>query len=119
MDDYIDSIRPLRIMPKIIEASCYNYVRLALSRLGNPLRVELPDHRGLEIILDNHQWLCVDTIHDDQPIMSWLDFDTRKHNTALHESVTCQLHLYHMHAGLIMGSALDALELTLAEKLSS
>ena len=118
MDTRIDNLHPLRIMPKTIEAACYNHVRLALSRLGNPLRVELPDHRGLEIILNSHHWLCVDSTHDDQPIMAWLDFDTSAHNQALHEAVPCQLRLYHMHAGLVMGSALDALSESLSEKLA-
>ncbi|MEA2079820.1 MAG: hypothetical protein U9P00_08185, partial [Pseudomonadota bacterium] len=90
---------------------------LALRRLGNPLRVDLPDHRGLEVILNDHHWLCVDSIKDDQPIMAWLDFDTRSHNQALHEPVPCQLRLYHMHAGLVMGSALDALDQSLTGKL--
>jgi len=118
MDLDIDNIRPLRIMPKTIETTCYNHVRLALRRLNNPLRVELPDHRGLEIILNSHHWLCVDSTHDDQPIMAWMDFDTRSHNQALYEPVPCQLRLYHMHAGLVMGSALDALDQSLAEKLA-
>lgn len=118
MDLNIDNISALRILPKTIEAICYNHVRLALSRLGNPLRVELPEHRGLEVILNNQHWLCVDSNHDDQPIMAWLNFDTSSHNQALHEPVPCQLRLYHMHAGLIMGSALDALDQSLAEKLA-
>ena len=118
MDLNIDNISALRILPKTIEAICYNHVRLALSRLGNPLRVELPEHRGLEVILNTQHWLCVDSNHDDQPIMAWLNFDTRSHNQALHEPVPCQLRLYHMHAGLVMGSALDALDQSLAGKLA-
>ena len=114
----IDNFPLLRVMPKTIEAVCYNHVRLALIRLGNPLRVDLPDHRGLEIILYDHHWLCVDSIQDDQPIMAWLDFDTRNHNQALHKHVPCQLRLYHMHAGLVMGSVLDALDQSLTEKLA-
>jgi hypothetical protein len=116
MNPHIASIPPLHVMRKRIDASCYNQVRLALRRLGNPLRVELPEHRGLEIILENDNWLCVDSARNDQPIMAWLAFDTRKHNNALHEQVPCELHLYHMHAGLIMGSALDALEQSLILK---
>jgi hypothetical protein len=119
MDPHVASIRPLRVMPKTIEAACYNQVRLALRRLGNPLRVELPEHRGLEIILEDDNWLCVDSARNDQPIMAWLCFDTRRHNNALHEPVPCQLRLYHMHAGLIMGSALDALEQSLVAKLAA
>jgi len=110
---------PLRIMPKNIEAVCYNHARLAMLRLGKPLRVELPDHRGLEIILDKESWLCVDSNQDDQPIMMWCEFDTSEHNSALHEDVPCLLHLYHTQAGLIMGSALEALDQSLTEKLSA
>lgn len=118
MDPRIDSIRPLRVIPKTIEAVCYNHVRLALRRLSNPLRVDLPDHPGLEIILNDHHWLCIDSIYDDQPIMLWLDFDTCSHNQALHNPVPCQLRLYHTHAGLVMGSALDALDQALIENLA-
>ncbi|HEY9050410.1 MAG TPA: hypothetical protein VIQ03_02630 [Gammaproteobacteria bacterium] len=118
MDYCIDNIRPLRVISKIIESTCYNHVRLALHRIDNPLRIKLPGHRGLDIILNNRNWLCVDSIHDDQLIMAWGDFDTRNHNKALHEAVPCKLRLYHINAGLVMGSALDALDKTLAEKLS-
>ena len=117
MTAIIDTLPPLRVMPKTIEAACYNHVRLALCRLGNPLRIDLPEHRGLHIILGDHLWLCVDSTRDDQPIMAWLDFDTRKHNQALHEPVPCQLRLYHVHAGLVMGSTLDALYQSLLQQL--
>lgn len=60
----------------------------------------------------------MDSTNDDQPIMVWLDFDTHLHNQALHEPVPCQLRLYHSHAGLVMGSALDALDESLTEKLA-
>lgn len=115
----LDNIPSLRIIRKTIEAACYNQVRLALRRLGNPLRVGLPDHRGLDIILHDRYWLCVDSYCNDLPIMAWLEFDTRRHNAALHEPVPCELRLYHMHAGLVMGSALDALEQTLECLLSA
>ena len=106
----------LRTMPKSIEASIYNYVRLALRRRGSPLRVAVPCHRGLEIILDDRAWLCVDANADDQPVMAWLDFASR-HRDNLHEPVACTLELYHRCAGLVMGSALDSLGGALAETL--
>jgi hypothetical protein len=118
MSHSIENILSLRTMPKTIEAACYNQARLALLRLGNPLRVSLPDHRGLVITIHNNCWVCVDSFRDDQLIMVWQDFDTRKHNAALHEPVYCQLRLYHMQAGLIMGSALDALQQALAEMIA-
>lgn len=99
----------LRTMPKSIEATVYNHVRLALRRLGYPLRVAVPGHRGLEIILDDHVWLCVDANAEDQPVMAWLDFAVQ-HRDNLHEPVACSLELYHRCAGLVMGSALDSLD---------
>ena len=108
----------LRTMPKTIEASIYNHVRLALRRLGSPLRVEVPGHRGLEIVLDNHMWLCVDANADDQPVMAWLNFSVHQRDN-LHEPVTCNLELYHRFAGLVMGSALDSLDETLTDQLKN
>ena len=106
----------LRAMPKSIEAPIYNHVRLALRRLGSPLRVAVPGHRGLEIILEDHLWLCVDANADDQPVMAWLDFNVL-HRDNLHEPVSCTLELYHRFAGLVMGSALDSLDETLSDQL--
>ena len=113
-----DHISPtvLRRMPKSIEASIYNHVRLSLRRLGSPLRVEVPGHRGLEIILNDHIWLCVDANADDQPVMAWLDFAAH-HRDNLHEPVSCTLEIYHRFGGLVMGSTLDSLDEALAERL--
>ncbi|MGB7932444.1 MAG: hypothetical protein WCH04_09495 [Gammaproteobacteria bacterium] len=108
---------PLRSLPKRLEAAYYNRVRLALSRLGCPLRVALPQHRGLEAILDNDVWVCVDTMRDDLPVLAWRAFGTRG-RTSLHEPVDCRLDLYHWHAGLIMGTALDALDMALGARLT-
>jgi hypothetical protein len=110
-------LRPLRSLPKRLEAVCYNRVRLALRRLGRPLRVPLPRHRGLEAILDNDAWVCVDTTRDDLPVLAWRAFGTQGRG-GLHEPVDCRLDLYHFHAGLVMGSALDALDTALRELLA-
>jgi len=119
MFESIDSLDAIRTLKKTVEAGCYNHVRLALNRLNNPYRIDLPGHHGLSIILNDDFWLCVDSTRNDLPIMAWLDFDTRKRNQALHEPVSCYLRLYHMQAGLIMGSALDALNNELSQQLSS
>jgi hypothetical protein len=109
--------QPLRSLPKRLEAAYYNRVRLALSRLGRPLRVALPQHRGLEAILDNDAWVCVDTTRDDLPVLAWRAFGTRVRES-LHEPVDCRLELYHWHAGLIMGTALEALDTALRARLA-
>ncbi|MBL1276742.1 MAG: hypothetical protein COB30_011705 [Ectothiorhodospiraceae bacterium] len=118
MTQPIDSIHSLKVMSKIIDAVCYNHARLALLRISNPLRIEIPDHRCLEAILSDDYWLCVDSCQEDQPILAWCDFDKHDHNAALHQPIPCQLRLYHSHAGLIMGSALDSLDRALTEVLS-
>jgi hypothetical protein len=111
-----DELLPLRIMPKVIEAATFNLARLALLRVANPLRVSLTDHRCLDIILDQQQWLCVDGCSEDQPILAWREFDMR-HRDALHQPINCKLHLYHVHAGLVMGTARDSLVQVLTDLL--
>ncbi len=108
-------LSPLRTWPKVVDATCYNRVRLALRRIANPLRVTLPAHRGLEMILDDRVWLCVDALRDDQPILAWHQFAGRD---GLHEPVACRLHVYHIHGGLVMGTALEALAISLADRLA-
>lgn len=108
---------PLRTYPKHIEAACYNHVRLALRRFGAPLRLGLPRHRGLEIILEDDLWLCVDAAREDTPVLAWFDFATRG-RASLHTPVPCRLELYHVHAGLVMGTALEALNEALRLRLA-
>lgn len=109
-------IPSLRSLPKWVEASCYNQVCLALHRIGRPLRLALPHHKSLEIILDHDGWLCVDCALDDLPVLAWHTFQVHNRST-LHEPIACRLELYHIHAALIMGTALDALEDALKERL--
>jgi len=114
----LPDIQPLRILQKRIDAACYNQVRRALRRIGQPLRVSLPRHSGLEIILDEDGWLCVDAAHDDFPVLAWHAFEVRDRR-AVHEPIACRLNLYHLHAGLVMGTALDALQEALKVRLGA
>jgi len=104
-----DEPSPLRVLPKRIPAACYNRVRLALIRLGKPLRIGLTHHRGLEMVLDDTAWWCVDSLAEDQLIMVWRGFASAGRDD-LTEPVACEQLLYHHCAGLVMGSALDDLE---------
>jgi hypothetical protein len=99
----------LHSLSKTIEAACYNRVRLSLARSKRPLRVALPGHRGLEMILENRYWLCVDSLLDDLPVLALHEFETAN-RSELHAPVRCQLSFYQPHAGLVMGSVLDALQ---------
>ena len=107
---------PWRIFPKQIEAACYNQVRLALLRLENPLRIALVRHRGLEVILRDASWLCVDAFAEDQPILAWREFQTHPRDN-LYQPIACELWLYHHCAGLIMGAALDDLQHAIEHRL--
>jgi hypothetical protein len=104
-------------MPKTIPATCYNRVRLALIRLGKPLRLGLPRHRGLEMVLTDEVWYCVDSLAEDQLILAWRAFATGGRDN-LAEPVACELFLYHHCAGLVMGSALSAMEEALHARLA-
>ncbi|MHB1914864.1 MAG: hypothetical protein ACYCPX_09415 [Acidiferrobacteraceae bacterium] len=107
-------VRPLKTVPKSVDARCYNKVRLALLRLPHPVHVELPRLR-LEMILERDCWMAR-SLADGAPMLSWTGFDSR--GRALHEAVPCELHLYHVHAGLLMGNALEHLCAALDQALS-
>ncbi|SFL03597.1 hypothetical protein SAMN05216302_102743 [Nitrosomonas aestuarii] len=106
--------KPLRIFPKKIEAACYNRARLAQLRTKSALRVSLQKHRGLEVILNADNWLCVDSFAEDQPVLAWCDFEVHARSD-LHRPIATKLWLFHSCSGLIMGSALDDLHQTLNE----
>lgn len=111
-------IQPLRVVQKQVDAACYNQVRLGLRRLPRPLRLQLPRHRGLELVLDDEGWLCVDAARNDLPVLAWHDFDACG-RSALHEPVVCRLNMYHIHAGLVMGTVLEDAEGILRERLAA
>jgi hypothetical protein len=108
---------PLRALPRRLDAAAYNRVRLALRRLGRPLRIVLPQHRGIEAILDDDAWVCVDATRDDLPVLAWRAFAVQGRDS-LHHPVDCRLELYHFCAGLIMGTALEALDRALRARLA-
>ena len=117
MSSLLPDLAPIRILPKTLDAHCYNRARLALLRLGTPLRVALPGLRGLEVILERDCWLCVDSHAEDRPILAWTDFLSREPDTRL-SPVSCTMHLHDHRAGLVMGFALEALEESLERRLT-
>ncbi|MFP4615692.1 MAG: hypothetical protein ACLFRB_07425 [Thiohalorhabdus sp.] len=109
MSEILEGLKPLRVRPKRIDAECYNRIRVRLMRTRRlPVRVAVPGHPGLEMILTDDAWLGVDAHRNDLPIIAWSRFEA-KARTGLREPVPCRLSLYHTHAGLIMGSVLEAL----------
>lgn len=114
----LDDLRPLHTLKRVIQADDYNRVRLALCRIGNPLRFELQNLRCLDIILNDRHWVCIDPCMWDRPVMAWTDFQAAR-RSGIHTPVECVLRMYHVHAGLVMGEVLDALGRTLRRELES
>jgi hypothetical protein len=114
----IRDLAPLRSVPKTVEARYYNRVRLALKRLGKPLEVEMGGElRQAAMLLSDHEWLCVDRTRDDLPLLAWTAFAIKERD-ALHAPVRCTLHLYHSHAGLLIGRVLPTLDRILQQRLA-
>lgn len=111
---WFDEIPALRIMQKTITADDYNRIRLGMSREKLPWRLNLEKFRCLQCVLEETAWVCVDECQDDLPILAWTDFNVSQRDS-LESPVTCQLRLYHTHAGLVMGAALEALVETVTE----
>ncbi len=111
----LDSIQPYSTHPARVPAERYNLVRLALRRLENPIRLQLPRLRTLDLILEDDAWVIVDRSLNDIPIMAWTHFENR---TSLHDPVCCTQRHYHAHAGVIMASAWKSMDSLLAERLA-
>jgi hypothetical protein len=110
----LDDLPSLKSLSGTVTAERFNRVRLALHRLENPIRVELPGLRSLDFILEDQVWAIVDRNHNDVPVVAWTDFETR---TALHKPVCCTLRIYHMHADVIIEQALQKLDKILVARL--
>ncbi len=107
MNSRLDKVPSLRETPSLIPASRYNSVRLALIRLGRPLRVELKGLRHLDMLLDDEAWVCVDRSLNDFPVVAWTDFQNRR-RTSLTDPIRCRLRIFHAHACIIIDTALEA-----------
>jgi len=117
MKSRLNDVPILKTTPTCIEAMYYNRVRIALSRIDNPLRIELINLRGLDIIIDDEVWVCVDRTLNDLPIFAWTDFENNVRKN-LFEPIACRLRFYHNHADLICGTVLDLINRNLDARLT-
>lgn len=105
---WLDDFSPLKVVNKKIPAIIFNSIRLNLIRQNLPLRVSLKQLQCTHCVLDNSAWACIDESQNHRPILAWTNFSVSQRN-ALDLPIQCDLRLYHNCAGLIMGTALDAL----------
>jgi hypothetical protein len=111
----LNDIPILRTFPGTVAPDRYNRVRLALVRLQNPLRIELPGLRSLDMILENEVWAIVDRDLNDIPVIAWTEFERR---SALHQPIHCTLRFYHAHGDIILDMALQKLDEILSARLA-
>ncbi len=116
MKSYLIDIPVYERLETSVSAEHFNLVRIALKRLGSPIRLELPKLRTLDFLIDEETWIIVDRSLNDVPVMAWLDFETR--DRSLHEPLKCTLNLYHAHATIIQPRVIEAMTLLLGEKLT-
>ena len=89
-----------------VPAELFNLVRLALMRLGNPLRFPITGLKNLEIMLDDETWICVDSSLNDIPVLAWTEFEA-SHRDSLVEPISCQYYTYHAHADKIFDTVVE------------
>lgn len=118
MRSRLDEIPTFEIRESLLRAQDFNLVRIALKRLGTPIRIELPRLRTLDFIFEKDVWVIVDRSLNDIPVIAWLDFSEAMRNN-LHEPIACQQRSYHTHARIIIDKAFEAMHLILGEKLSA
>lgn len=116
MTTRLEDVPVIKISPITVDATVYNRLRLAALRLDNPLRVALTGLKGMDFLIDDKSWICVDRTLYDLPILAWTGFKTAGRGS-LHEPVPCQLHYYHIHANVIAETVLNTVESILAERL--
>ena len=110
----LNDIPTLKSLPATVAVARYNRVRLALKRVENPMRIELPGLRSMDFILEDQVWAIVDRDLNDIPVVAWTDFEPR---SSLHQPVHCTMRIYHLHADAIVEQALEKLDEILEARL--
>jgi len=111
-----DSVPRLIERPGTLDAQYYNLFQLAISRLGAPLRLQLPGLKVLDIILQKDAFIIVDRVFNDVPVIAWCNFKAAKRD-ALDAPVACDIRWYHIQASMITKRALNTTVDLLSEQL--
>jgi hypothetical protein len=101
MRSRLDDVPVLKTLRTEVAAVHFNRLRLGVLRLGDPLRLELPRLRHLDLLVGRDIWICVDRMLYDLPVVAWTDFEEQGRE-ALHEPVACTVRIFHAHADVVM-----------------
>lgn len=100
-----------------VEAAHFNRVRLALLRLEGALRCPLAHLRGLDMVLTQEFWACVDRTLNDVPVIAWLNFETNGRDSLV-SPLRCEVRRYHAHADRLLPTLWDDLLTELDRRLA-
>jgi len=84
---------------------------IRMYRPGTPLT----GLRGMDMVLDQQTWICLDRTFYDLPVLAWTDFEPTA-RTGLQDPVTCRILYYHVHADFIVHSVLSTTVHALRER---
>lgn len=113
----LDDVPVYQLRDGKLSATHFNHVQVALKRLGDSIRFPIPELKHLDLILQKNEWIIVDRVLNDYPIVAWTDFETG-HRDDLHSPIKCKIRFYHAYASLVMRRTLEAMELMLGEQLA-
>lgn len=91
--------------PSSIPASVWNVWRRYRMREQRRTCFGLENMPPMSMLLDDGEWVLVDSSLYDMPVVSWTDFQD-KGRTALHEPVRCTVREYHQGAAKVRNKAL-------------
>jgi hypothetical protein len=112
----LDEIPVYETSESELDAIHFNHVQVALKRLGEEIRLQIPKLKHLDLILQKDAWILVDRVLNDVPLAAWSDFET-SHRDNLHQPIKCKLRLYHNHVHMVLEHTIEAMELLLGEQL--
>lgn len=117
MPNRLSDVPPMASARMAMPAVRVARARRAVTEAGGPLRAEIVGLRGLDAVVEEHVWLCVDRTLDDLPVVAWLEFAPLSRQ-ALHEPVPCRVQFYHFHAQAIMSRVLECIDTLLEAQLA-
>lgn len=116
MKSRYDSVPDFARRADQVPARLYNLWRLARARIGLPLELDLPGLKGLQLVIEEDAWVCIDPLLSDLPILAWTGFE-RCGRSSLVEPVACELRYYHFGGSMVRGRVLELMERLLDERL--
>jgi len=112
MNTKIENVPKLKTVLASIEAPLYNIARLATIKFETPLRLQLPGHKTIDVILNRNTWVCIDRAMYDLPALAWTHLN-HENRQALHTPVESELHYYHIHVNISADNVLESLQAAL------